>query len=69
MLKHDHYTYRVNWSEEDQEYVGLCLEFPSISWLDTSMEKSLKGIRQLVADVISDMQGSNETIPSALAIN
>jgi hypothetical protein len=28
-LKHDHYTYRVTWSEDDQEYVGLCAEFPS----------------------------------------
>lgn len=26
----DHYTYRVTWSEEDGEYVGLCVEFPSL---------------------------------------
>ena len=26
----DHYTYRVTWSEEDQEYVGLCAEFPQL---------------------------------------
>ncbi len=25
----DHYTYRVTWSPEDGEYVGLCAEFPS----------------------------------------
>jgi len=29
----DKYTYRVTWSEEDAEYVGLCAEFPSLSWL------------------------------------
>ena len=23
------YTYRVTWSAEDNEYVGLCAEFPS----------------------------------------
>ena len=34
MLKNDRYTYRITWSEEDQEYVGLCVEFPSLSWLD-----------------------------------
>ena len=28
MLQNDHYTYRVTWSEEDGEYVGLCAEFP-----------------------------------------
>ncbi len=30
----DKYTYRVMWSEEDQEYIGLCAEFPSLSWLE-----------------------------------
>ncbi|MDQ5918495.1 MAG: hypothetical protein QG660_1608, partial [Pseudomonadota bacterium] len=28
----DHYTYRVTWSAEDGEHVGLCAEFPSLSW-------------------------------------
>lgn len=32
-LKNDHYTYRVTWSEKDREYIGLCAEFPSLSWL------------------------------------
>ncbi len=30
----DKYTYRITWSEEDGEFVGLCAEFPSLSWLD-----------------------------------
>jgi hypothetical protein len=29
-LKNDRYTYRVTWSEDDQEYVGLCAEFLSL---------------------------------------
>jgi hypothetical protein len=29
----DHYTYRVTWSPEDNEHVGQCVEFPSLSWL------------------------------------
>jgi hypothetical protein len=28
----DHFTYRVTWSQEDGEHVGLCVEFPSLSW-------------------------------------
>lgn len=28
MEKHEHYTYRITWSAEDSEYVGLCTEFP-----------------------------------------
>lgn len=63
MLKNDHYTYRVIWSEEDQEYVGLCTEFPSLSWLDETQEEALQGVRQLVSEVIEDMQKNNEEIP------
>mgnify|MGYP006289387527 CR=1 FL=1 len=63
MLKNDHYTYRVIWSEEDQEYVGLCTEFPSLSWLDETQEDALQGIRQLVSEVIEDMKKNNEEIP------
>jgi len=29
----NHYTYRVTWSSYDNEHVGLCAEFPSLSWL------------------------------------
>jgi len=31
--KHDQYTYRVTWAEEDGEHVGLCAEFPSLNRL------------------------------------
>jgi len=65
--KNDKYTYRVTWSEEDNEYIGLCAEFPSLSWLADTPEKSLKGIRKTVAEVISDMEGNNEKIPEPIA--
>jgi predicted RNase H-like HicB family nuclease len=51
MLKNDRYTYRVTWSEEDGEYVGLCAEFASLSWLASEPEAALQGIRQVIADV------------------
>jgi len=44
----DRYTYRVLWSEEDQEYVGLCAEFQLLSHLDETPEKAFAGIRDLV---------------------
>ena len=65
--KSDRYTYRVTWSEEDQEHVGLCAEFPSLSWLASSPEAALRGIRTVVAEVVEDMQGNGEAIPEALA--
>jgi len=66
-LKNDHYTYRVTWSEEDKEYVGLCVEFPSLSRLSGTPEGALKGIRKVVADVIEDMKKSGEAIPEPIA--
>ncbi|MDD2709414.1 MAG: toxin-antitoxin system HicB family antitoxin [Verrucomicrobiae bacterium] len=66
-LKQDHYTYRVTWSEEDSQYVGLCAEFPSMSWLAGSPEKALQGIRSVVAEAVADMETSGEPVPEALA--
>jgi len=66
-LKNDHYTYRVTWSEEDNEYVGLCAEFPSLSWLAASPEAALKGIRTVVADVVKDMKNNREPVPEPIA--
>ncbi len=67
MLKDDRYTYRITWSEEDQEYVGLCVEFPSLSWLEKSQEDALAGIRKMVANIVKDMKASNETPPEPIA--
>ena len=66
-LKNDRYTYRVTWSEDDNEHVGLCAEFPSLSWLAKTPEASLKGIRKVVADIVEDMQGAGETVPNPIA--
>ena len=63
----DHYTYRVTWSPEDGEHVGLCVEFPSLSWLAAAPEEALSGIRQMVAEAVADMQASGEPIPKPLA--
>jgi predicted HicB family RNase H-like nuclease len=67
MDKMDKYTYRVTWSEEDGEYVGLCTEFPSLSWLADTQEAALAGIRDTVKKVVQDMQSTGETIPQPLA--
>ena len=67
MLRNDHYTYRVTWSEEDSEYIGLCSEFPSLSWLASEPESARQGIRQMVADVVVDLQANGEPVPEPLA--
>ncbi|MCX5898949.1 MAG: toxin-antitoxin system HicB family antitoxin [Proteobacteria bacterium] len=66
-LKNDYYTYRVTWSDNDNEYVGLCAEFPSLSWLAASPEAALKGIRKVVADIVEDMKNNREPVPAPIA--
>lgn len=63
----DHYTYRVTWSPEDAEHLGLCAEFPSLSWLAETPEGALAGIRRLVHDVVADLQSTGEAVPEPLA--
>ena len=66
-LQNDRYTYRVTWSEDDNEYVGLCAEFPSLSWLSSAPEAALKGIRKLVAETVADMESNDEIVPEPIA--
>ena len=63
----DRYTYRVTWSEEDGEFVGLCAELPSLSWVAKSQEEALRGIRKVVSDVVKDPQKSGEKVPEPLS--
>ena len=62
------YTYRVIWFEEDQEFVGLCAEFPSLSWLEEDQEAALRGIVALVKDTVADMEQTGAAVPHPLAL-
>lgn len=63
----NHYTYRVTWSPEDSEHVGLVSEFPSLSWLASDQVDALLGIRALVAHVVAEMQETGEAPPTPIA--
>ena len=62
-LRTDRYTYRITWSEDDREFVGLCIEFPSLSWLARSPESALKGIRRVVNKALQDIESTGESPP------
>ena len=66
-LNADRYTYRITWSEDDQEFVGLCIEFPSLSWLARSPESALEGIRRVVNKAVHDMEGNGEVPPAPIS--
>ena len=63
-LKNDRYTYLLTWSED--EYVGSCIECPSLSCLDKTPEAALKGIRENVQGIIKDMKQTGEVIPGPI---
>ena len=63
----DHYTFRVTWSAEDDEYVGLCAEFPSLNWLAITPEEAFACIRRVVSESVDEMLAANETPPQPMA--
>ena len=62
-----HYTYRVTWSSEDDEFVAACVEFPSLSWLAPSQVEALTGLDDLIAETVADMQEQGEAVPQPLS--
>lgn len=63
----DHYTYRVTWSVDDDEFVATVAEFPLLSWLAPEPAAALLGLRALVAEVVDDLRASGEAVPDPLA--
>ncbi len=63
----DRYTYRVIWSGEDGEFVGLCAEFGLLSHLDETPEKAFAGIRDLVAFCVEDLRREGAPIPEPIS--
>lgn len=66
-LNSDRYTYRITWSEDDREFVGLCIEFPSLNWLAKTPEAALKGIRGVVKKAVQDMEENGEVPPTPIS--
>ena len=67
MANMDHYPYRVRWSAEDQAYVGTGAELPSLSGLADTQEDAFSGIRELVTNVLDDMDSNGEPRPEAIS--
>lgn len=61
-----HYAYRVLWSAEDDEFVATVAEFPSLSWLHADQAKALRGLVDLVADVVADLEANGDPVPEPI---
>ena len=67
-MKHDpnKYTYRIEWSDEDQFHIARCLEFPSLSAHGKTPEKALKEIEFVVAESIRWIEEEGGIVPEPL---
>ncbi len=57
-IRHTGRSFRVVWSEEDREYVGLCNQYPGLCWLGADEPAALNGIKALVAAVDRVIRGN-----------
>lgn len=57
------YSFSVKWSDEEQQYVGLCKEFPHLSHFDNSESDAQKGIADLVDAAVGILKEKNLPIP------
>lgn len=61
------YTYRVQWSEEDGEYVGLCAEMSGLSWLAKTHEEAMAGIVQGARESVELLLEDGDEVPDPIA--
>ena len=62
----ERYSYRVFWSEEDEEHVGVCAELPGLSWLGKSPEAALRGIRKAAREGLEILAAHGDPIPEPI---
>lgn len=61
------YTYRIEWSEEDNTHIARCLEFPSLITHGETAQSALKEMEFVVNESISWMREDGEQIPEPLS--
>ncbi len=57
------YAYRIEWSEEANENIATCLEFPLLRATGESPEAALKGIKELVKGTVEWIIEKNQKLP------
>jgi len=62
-VKDNRYTYRVEWSEEDETFVARCLELPSLAAHGDSAVQALAEARRAVDAAVEWMREEGEPVP------
>ena len=64
----DKYTFRIEWSEEDNVHIARCLEFPSLSAHGATVLDALQEIEFVVREAIDWLKEENEPIPTPFGL-
>jgi predicted RNase H-like HicB family nuclease len=64
----DKYTYRVEWSEEDNAHIARCLEFPSLMAHGDTPNKALAEIEQVLEESIKCLEEEKEPVPEPFGL-
>jgi len=64
----DKYTYRVEWSEEDNTHIAKCLEFPSLMTHGATSVEALNEVEVVVTETIIWMKEDGEEIPEPFGL-
>ncbi|TDH55085.1 type II toxin-antitoxin system HicB family antitoxin [Mycobacterium eburneum] len=62
----NHFTYRAEWSRERNQYVGLCLELPRLTFWAWTMQEAMAGIEQLVDEDIAEREAAGDKLPTPI---
>jgi len=66
MYKETDYTYRVFWSEEDNEFIGTVAEFPLLSYSGKDQIETMQGIVDVVKGALEILQEDGKEEPEPL---
>jgi len=66
MTFENHYTYRTEWSQEDNCYIARVLEFPSLSAFGDTRTEAEAELNHVIEDVLKWMKEDNELIPEPI---
>ncbi len=64
----DKYTFRIEWSEEDNVHIARCLEFPPLSAHGATVVDAVQEIENVVRETIDWLKEKGEPIPTPFSL-
>lgn len=64
--KVERYTYRIEWSQEDEAFVARCAEFPGLGAHGRSQEEALRQVKVAVAAALQWLRDEKREAPEPM---